>query len=195
MPNIAIISGPNGAGKSTLAPELLRDTLGITEYVNADTLAEGLSAFAPERAAFEAARVMLHRLRTLAEERTDFAFETTLASKFYSQWIKGLKPAGYRVGLIFLWLESPELAVERVRARVTAGGHGIPKATIIRRYHRGIINLQEFYLPLTDTWQIYDASGNVPHIVAQSSDDDQLEIVEADTWKKISSVPTNRRIS
>jgi predicted ABC-type ATPase len=193
MPSIAIISGPNGAGKSTLAPELLRDTLGITEYVNADTIAEGLSAFAPQRAAFEAGRVMLHRLRTLGDERMDFALETTLASKTYPQWLKDLKTTGYRVGLIFLWLDSPDLAVERVRARVKAGGHDIPEDTIIRRYHRGIINLHELYLPLADTWQIYDASRNVPQIVAQGSEDHQLEIVDADSWKKIVAAQKNRR--
>lgn len=80
MPNIVAIAGPNGAGKSTLAPALLRDTLNIPEYVNADTIAEGLSAFAPEDASFDAGRVMLGRLHTLAAARRDFAFETTLAS-------------------------------------------------------------------------------------------------------------------
>ena len=71
-----------GAGKSTLAPALLRDTFGILEFVNADTIAEGLSAFAPQDASFDAGRVMLGRLHELAEAGKDFAFETTLASRF-----------------------------------------------------------------------------------------------------------------
>ena len=79
MPDVVIIAGPNGAGKSTLAPALLRDTLHIFEYVNADTIAQGLSAFAPEDASFEAGRVMLGRLRNLAADGKDFSFETTLA--------------------------------------------------------------------------------------------------------------------
>jgi predicted ABC-type ATPase len=53
-PQIIIIAGPNGAGKSTLAPFLLRDTFGLLEYVNADTIALGLSAFNSESMAFEA---------------------------------------------------------------------------------------------------------------------------------------------
>ena len=81
MPNVIVIAGPNGAGKSTLAPYLLRDTLGVLEYVNADTIAEGLSAFAPENASFEAGRVMLGRLKDLAEGGQDFAFEATLATR------------------------------------------------------------------------------------------------------------------
>lgn len=59
MPHLVVIAGPNGAGKSTTAPALLQGTIGITEYVNADAIAQGLSAFAPERVAFQAGRIML----------------------------------------------------------------------------------------------------------------------------------------
>ncbi len=105
MPNVVVIARPNGAGKSTLGPALLRDTLGILEYVNADTIAEGLSAFAPEDASFDAGRIMLLRLRELAGERKSFAFEATLSSRFYAGWLHKLKDDGYRVSLIFLWLK------------------------------------------------------------------------------------------
>lgn len=81
MPDVIVIAGPNGAGKSTLAPALLRDTFGILAFVNPDTIAEGLSAFAPEAASFDAGRVMLGRLHELATEGKDFGFETTLASR------------------------------------------------------------------------------------------------------------------
>ncbi|MCC6327300.1 MAG: zeta toxin family protein [Acidobacteria bacterium] len=157
MPNIVVIAGPNGAGKSTLAPALLRDTFNIPEYVNADTIAEGLSAFAPEDASFDAGRVMLGRLHDLASQRKSFAFETTLASRFYAGWLKELKSDGYRVSLIFLWLRDVEIAVERVKARVRLGGHSIPEETIRRRFKRGLKNLFELYLPITDAWQVYNA--------------------------------------
>jgi len=68
-PHIIIISGPNGAGKSTTAPALLQGALGVTEFVNADVIAQGLSAFNPERAAFHAGRIMLERLQQQAEEK------------------------------------------------------------------------------------------------------------------------------
>jgi predicted ABC-type ATPase len=90
-PKLIVIAGCNGAGKSTLAPHLLRDTFGLTEYVNADTIARGLSAFAPEKVALEAGRVMLKRLRDLATRRAHFAFESTLASRTYAPWIAELK--------------------------------------------------------------------------------------------------------
>src|SRR3982750_1510524 len=106
MPNVIVIAGPNGAGKSTLAPTLLRDTLNVPEFVNADTIAEGLSAFAPEDASFDAGRVMLGRLHELAAGRRSFAFETTLASRFYAGWLEQLKASGFRVSVVFLWLRS-----------------------------------------------------------------------------------------
>jgi predicted ABC-type ATPase len=93
-PKVIVIAGPNGAGKSTLAPALLRDTFGVLTYVNADTIAQGLSAFRPEGAAVEAGRVMLRRLRTLAEQGETFAFESTLAGRAYAPWLAELRAGG-----------------------------------------------------------------------------------------------------
>src|SRR4029079_17590150 len=147
MPDVVVIAGPNGAGKSTLAPALLRDTFGILEYVNADTIAEGLSAFAPEDVSSAAARVMRGSLRELADEGDDFAFETTLASRFYAGWLNKLQQKGYTVNLTFLWLDDVDLALERVRTRVLSGGHDVPEVTVRRRHERGLKNLFDLYLP------------------------------------------------
>jgi predicted ABC-type ATPase len=65
-PSIVIIAGLNGAGKSTTAPVLFRDTFATREFVNADVIAQGLSAFAPETVALEAGRIMLHRIHKRA---------------------------------------------------------------------------------------------------------------------------------
>ena len=91
MPKVVIIAGPNGAGKTTSAPALLRGPMEVSTFVNADTIAQGLSAFHPEREAIEAGRIMLGRLRGLADAREDFAFETTLASRSFAPWIKKLR--------------------------------------------------------------------------------------------------------
>ncbi len=131
MPNVVVIGGPNGAGKSTLAPVLLRDTFGITEYVNADVIAEGLSGYAPEKAAIDAGRAMLARLNELARAKKDFAFETTLATRTYAQRLKSLQEIGYNVCIIYIWLSSESFAIERVKARVLSGGHNIPEDTIV----------------------------------------------------------------
>ena len=112
-PQVIIIAGPNGAGKTTLAPFLLRDGLGVMEYVNADPIASGLSGFDTRSVDFKAGRIMLRRIHDLARLRKTFAFETTLSTKSYAPWIRGLKVNGYGFQLLFLWLRSADLAVER----------------------------------------------------------------------------------
>lgn len=184
MPNVIVISGANGAGKSTLAPHLLRDTFGITEYVNADTIALGLSAFAPERAAIEAGRIMLKRLDELAASGKDFAFETTLASRSYVRRLKEVQTRGYKVSLIFLWLSDADLAVSRVSERVKVGGHDVPEAVIRRRYIKGLRNFFELYQSLVDSWRVYNVSSSTPQLTASGAKF-EVRIVEHDLWKQI----------
>jgi predicted ABC-type ATPase len=122
IPLVVVIAGPNGAGKSTVAPRLLQEALAVTEFVNADTIASGLSAFRPDSVAIAAGRVMLARLRALAEARADFAFETTLASRSFAPWLARLRASGYRVHLAFLSLPHADLAVARWRSGYAKGG-------------------------------------------------------------------------
>ena len=157
-PKVVILAGPNGVGKSTSAAKLLLGPFHVDEFVNADAIAQGLSAFAPDRVAIEAGRVMLHRLKELAAQRASFAFETTLASRSFASWLQNLKTAGYEVHLLFLWLPNAEMAVARVAERVRAGGHDVPKATIRRRYTAGLKNLRTLYSPLANSWKVMDST-------------------------------------
>ena len=155
---VIVVAGPNGAGKSTAAPYLLRDALEVAEFVNADTIASGLSAFNPESVAFTAGRIMLERMRQLAASGADFAFETTLASRSFAPWIFELKRRGYHAHLLFLWLESADLAVSRVAERVRLGGHDVPEEVVRRRYDKGLRNFFSLYMPLSSAWQLFDNS-------------------------------------
>ena len=157
-PSVFVISGPNGAGKSTAAPVILSPSDRPLHFVNADVIAQGLSAFRPESQALSAGRIMLTRLKELAAQREDFAFETTLASKTFAPWIAELRREGYRFNLIFIYLRSADAAVIRVGTRVRAGGHHVPEADVRRRYDRGLWNLFNVYLPLADRWLVYDGS-------------------------------------
>lgn len=121
-PKVVVIAGPNGAGKSTAATRILQDALAVQEFVNADVIARGLSAFKPESVALTAGRVMLQRLDALAAERADFAFETTLASRSFAPWLKRLNVSGYEFHLFFVWLPTAEAAIARVQERVRSGG-------------------------------------------------------------------------
>jgi len=155
-PAVVILAGPNGAGKSTSAPYLLEGALEVTEFVNADVIARGLSGFNPEGAALSAGRSMLRRLRELAAQRTSFAFETTLASKTFAPWIAELRKTGYVFHLVYLWVPSAEFSIVRVKERVSQGGHHVPSDVIHRRYRGGLENFFHLYMPLTDTWTVYD---------------------------------------
>ena len=161
-----IIAGPNGSGKTTFAREFLPDFVKCVEFVNADYLAEGLSPFAPDRAAIRAGRLMLARMHELAAAGRSFGFETTLAGKSYVKLIKGLKAKGYQVHLYFLWLPKVSIALERVAQRVRKGGHDIPDEVVRRRFKAGIRNLFSVYKPLLDSWSIWDASENPPRKIA-----------------------------
>jgi predicted ABC-type ATPase len=100
-PTVVVLAGPNGCGKTTASRTLLADVLKVMTFVNADVIAQGLAGFEPEGVAVEASRIMLERLRTLAEQRADFAFETTLAARSLAGWLRGLRQGGYTVHLVY----------------------------------------------------------------------------------------------
>lgn len=185
-PSVIVLAGPNGAGKTTSSPLLLKGTLGVSEFVNTDVIAQGLSAFAPERAALEAGEIMLSRLRTLARQRVSFAFETTLASRSFAPWLRKLIEDGYRFHVVFLWLPSADLAVDRVASRVRLGGHDVPEDTIRRRFDRGLSNFFRLYRSLATTWRIYDNScRGRPRRIASGSGGRTTRIVDRRTWDAV----------
>lgn len=162
--NLYIISGCNGAGKTTASFSILPEILECNEFVNADEIAKGLSPFNPESVALEAGKLMLQRIAVLLEQRETFSIETTLATRSYAQLIKKAQSLGYRVYLLYFWLNSTELAIDRVRQRVQEGGHNIPTETIVRRYHAGIQNLFDIFIPIVDDWIIINNS-EVPRTI------------------------------
>jgi predicted ABC-type ATPase len=187
MPKVVVIGGPNGAGKSTTAPTLLREALEVHEFVNADAVALGLSAFDPQSVAYAAGRVMLERLRQLAADRRDFAFETTLASRSFHPWIQRLQALqGYEFHLIYLWLPSAELAVERVAERVREGGHDVPSDTVRRRYERSLRNFFNLYGPIADSWLMLDNSSPTwSRPIAWRERGRPFQIVETGPWYEL----------
>lgn len=186
IPLVVVIAGPNGAGKSTMAPRLLQQALAVTEFVNADTIATGLSAFRPESVAIAAGRVMLTRLRALADARADFAFETTLASRSFAPWLARLRASGYRVHLAFLSLPDADLAVARVAERVRQGGHDVPEVVIRRRFTAGLRNFFAVYRSIADTWQMFDnTTPGAPRLVALGRKADEVSVVDAGAWNHL----------
>jgi predicted ABC-type ATPase len=185
MSQLYIISGCNGAGKTTASFTVLPEILNCKEFVNADSIAAGLSPFNPEGMAVEAGRIMLKRINTLLESNVDFAFETTLSTKSYVSLVKKAQRAGYEVTLLFFWLNSPEMAFQRVAKRVREGGHNIAVDVIERRYYRGIANLFDLYLPVCDNWIVSDNTEIVSKTVAKSSKHFGKKIINRDIWNTI----------
>jgi predicted ABC-type ATPase len=185
-PDVVVIGGPNGAGKSTVAPDLLRDSFELNEFVNADVIAQGLSGFDPRGSAVKAGRIMLARLRELADTRASFAFESTLSSRTFAPWISELTSHGYHFHLVFLWLPTADMAVARVQDRARLGGHDVPEETVRRRYARGMNNLIHLYMPLATTWRIYDNSGlERPKMIASGGRDREERVIDAAAWRKL----------
>ena len=179
--NIYIIACCNGAGKTTASYTILPEILDCKEFVNADEIAKGLSPFQPEKVAFEAGRIMLERIETLLKSNENFAFETTLATKTYRQKLVKASKDGYNVKLLFFWLPTVEMAINRVAIRVSEGGHNIPKPIIVRRYKRGIENLFKIYIPLCNEWAVFDNSDGEPKLIAKGKEL-ELKIIQEKNW-------------
>ena len=169
MPRMYIISGCNGSGKTTASYMLLPELLDCSEFVNSDEFAKSLAPFHPETAYITASRYMLKKLRFLFARREDFCIETTLATRSLLKMVRTAQDQGYFVTVVYLWLNSPEIAVERVAARVEAGGHDVPPDVIRRRYYTGLEYFFELYAPVCDKWMLVDNSTNEFRIVAEGS--------------------------
>lgn len=183
--NLYIIGGCNGAGKTTASYTILPEILDCKEFVNADEIARGLSPFNPNSMAIEAGKLMLKRIKELLGRDESFAIETTLATRSYVNLVHQAHAKGYCVTLVFFWLRSPELALQRIAERVKNGGHDIPNTTARRRYIAGINNLFNLYAPEVDCWMIYDNSDNPRIAVAQGGRFATTEVLNESLFTKI----------
>ena len=122
----------------------------------------------------------------MADQRRNFAFETTLAGRSLAPWLSRLIADGYDFHLVFLWLPNADLAVARVADRVRMGGHHVPAETIRRRYQAGLRNFFRLHMPLATKWQMFDNShGAEIHLIAGVAVTDDTDIVDAETWARL----------
>jgi len=184
LKRLFIISGCNGAGKTTASYTILPEILDCEEFVNADEIAKGLSPFHPDSAAIQAGRLMLDRINKLITKGQDFAFETTLATKSYRNFILEAKENGYHTTLLFFWLRSSDLAVKRVETRVKEGGHNIPEDVIRRRYKNGLKNFFDIYESIVDEWMFIDNSGEPYEIIARKNSTGEI-LKNVDKWNTL----------
>lgn len=185
QPVVLILAGPNGAGKSTASPTLVHDLTGIDRYINADAIARGLSPFEPDKSAVAAGRVMLEHIDELSLSKSSFALETTLSGIRLARRLTALQRHGYRVHLVYLWLPTPDLALQRVQQRVKLGGHSVDPDVVHRRYHRSLRNFATTYRQISDTWRVYDNSEPALQLIAHGVRTDAAKIVDDSKWSLI----------
>lgn len=124
---------------------------------------------------------MLNRIAELLEQNESFAFETTLSTRSYKQKIEKAREKGFTITLLFFWLQNIELAKERVKTRVSEGGHNIEPEVIERRYIKGIKNLFNIYLPIVDGALIFDNSYGKHLLIVQKNIDRTIDIIDNST--------------
>lgn len=186
-PTLYIIAGCNGAGKTTASYSVLPTILDCVEFVNADEIAKGLSPFNPDSMAIEAGKLMLKRINTLLIQHKTFAIETTLSTRSYKALVEKAHGMGYHVILLFFWLSSPEMAVQRVAKRVSEGGHNIPVETIYRRYWLGLQNFFNIFAPIVDSWLFFDNTSDTKLIANEE------EALNPDLFNKITLSCLNKK--
>jgi predicted ABC-type ATPase len=193
MPNLYIISGCNGAGKTTASYTVLPEMLNCDEFINADEIAKGLSPLNPDKSAIDAGRIMLNKIDKLISNHADFAFETTLSTKSYVKTIQKAVDNGYDVTLLYFYLDSIELAQERVHTRVLEGGHSIPDDVIRRRYLSGIQNLFNLYIPITNYWMIFDNSNPEISLIAEGNYDIDINIQNNRIFEQLKEINNDKK--
>ena len=187
MPRLFILCGCNGAGKTTASYTMLPEILDCHEFVNSDEFAKSLSPFDPSTASVSASRYMLMRIEFLLGQGTDFSIETTLATRSLVSIIRRARERGYTITILYLWVQSPEIAIKRVADRVNHGGHNINDDVLRRRYRMGLKYLFNTYMPLCDRWIIVDNTSS-PFVVIAEGSSGRLVIKDSDKFNRITAL-------
>ena len=174
-----------------LAVKQLCRVLDILTFVNADYIARGLSGRHTDAVAFEAERIILKRLRQLAAAREDVAFESTLSSRTFASFLTRLKTDGYQVSIYYFALSNAQLAVRRVKLRVSLGGHAVPTDVVRRRFGRSLKNFMTLYAPLASRWAVFDNSSLADARLVAAHSDNQLTVKEPALWRKLQKLATS----
>jgi len=148
-----IIAGPNGSGKTTFASEFIKEMCLL--FVNADEIALELSPKNLAKARVKAGKLFLEHINQLITKNTSFIVETTLAGKYFIGILNRLKKATYKTEIIYIFVESAEEAVRRIRVRVQKGGHAVPVKDILRRLPRSMNNFWNIYRHKAESWQLF----------------------------------------
>ncbi|MEZ4525567.1 MAG: zeta toxin family protein [Desulfobacterales bacterium] len=164
LKNCVVIAGSNGSGKTTFAKSYFESY--PYDYLNADEIAAEMNSNEPEKVRIQAGRLFFRNLSVLIEEGKNVIIESTLSGRGFHRILKELRNAGYDISIIFIFLETPELCLARVRERVRKGGHNVSERDVVRRFYRSIKNFWNIYREEADLWHLFYNAGEHFEVVA-----------------------------
>lgn len=150
---IIIVAGANGVGKTTFAQQFLIEYPQY-EYLNADEIAKEISPENPQAKQFRAGKIFFKRLNQFIEQGKSCVIESTLSGRYLIKFIGRIKEQNYQTTLAFIFVDSPEISIERIAGRVKKGGHFVPEDDVRRRFVRGRRNFGNIYKNLVDRWSL-----------------------------------------
>ena len=176
-PSLLVIAGPNGSGKSSIVIKSdVKEHYG-ENIINPDNYAKRLTDIEDYTERYIFAMKQCENLRNdLLEHGVSFGFETVASTKEKIEFMERAAKRGYRIIVMFVSLESPELCYQRVQKRVAKGGHDVERSKVFSRYERTMNYLKE-YIRLADAMTVYDNSGRAP-ILVFSKEDDVMKIIK-----------------
>jgi predicted ABC-type ATPase len=178
---IVIIAGANGVGKTTFARVFLQEY--DYEFLNADEIAKSLSAQNPSEKKISAGKLFLQKLNEMVSQNKSLLIESTLSGKYLQKFIENARKQNYKITIIFLFAESPEILIERIAERVKKGGHYVPDEDVRRRFVRGKENFWNTYKYLADSWTlIYNSEGAFYEVAL--SENQEIEIFDENLYQR-----------
>lgn len=147
------MAGANGSGKTTFARQLVAET--GYEFLNADDIEKSIEWSDGLSTKLRAGRLFFKRLNELIDASESFILESTLAGKYLLKVIEKAQQEGYVFKLFYVFLESPDVCIERIKNRVRLGGHFVPDDDVRRRYYRSKQHFWTVYKDLADEWSLF----------------------------------------
>ncbi len=174
MKEIFILGGANGSGKSTFAVDLIEQTNYF--FLNADEIEKELDEPKTNAASVKAGRMFFDKIYELIKDEVSFIVESTLSGKSLLNIVKKAKENNYNISIIYVYLDSAETCIKRIKARVQKGGHFIPDDIVRRRYYRSLHNFWYRYKDLADDWKMYYNASVVIEAVATGGGIDDASV-------------------
>ena len=181
-----IISGANGSGKSTLAVVLLKEK--NLEFLNADEIAKEISPNAINTVPISAGKEYFKRLKLFFDNNKSFAVESTLSGNNIVRIIEKAKELGYKVILVYSFLQNCTTCIERVKKRVENGGHNVPEEDIIRRYYKSVVKFWIEYRFLVDEWTLFFNGYDYAPVIVSFGSKDNFDIINKEMQTKFNNI-------